>query len=174
MAGRRRLSVVDDHLPVLEVEAQKAVDMMARKKAAGGDRLNAELFQNPPRLIKPVAQLFHLILQSGRMPHQMLRVVMAPRDKPQKNPERCRSKRPISLISVLSKLLEAVVLLRMIGELEGKLDPSQYSYRRERGTEMHLLGFHDFVREARDAGYTPMFPRWMWPRLLTMCRTRAW
>ena len=82
----------------------------------------------------------------------MLRVVMVPLDKPHKDPERCRSKRPISLISVLSKLLETVVLRRMIGELESKLDPNQYAHRRERGTEMHLLEFHDFVREARDAG----------------------
>ena len=148
----RRLCQTREFEPVLEVEVKKAIAMMARKKAAGDDGLVAELFQNLPCLLRPVTSLFNMILQQGRLPYQMLRVVMIPLDKPHRDPEQCRSKRPISLISVLSKALEAVVLHRILGRLEGGLDPGQYAYRRERGTEMHLLEFHDFVRESRGAG----------------------
>ena len=55
---------------------------MARKKAAGGDGLVAELFQRLPCFVKPATSLFNVILQNGRMPHQMLRVAMIPLDKP--------------------------------------------------------------------------------------------
>ena len=136
----------EDFLPVLEVGVKKAMAVMAKTKAAGGDGLIAEVFRNLPCLIKPAVELFNLILRRGRMPQQMLRVIPIPLDKPQKDPEQCRSKRPISLISVLPKILEAVVLHRMIGSLESPLDPRKYAYRQERGTEMHLLEFHDFVR----------------------------
>ena len=82
----------------------------------------------------------------------MLQVPMVPLDKPGRDSEQCGSKRPISLIPVLSKALEAVVLHRLFRQYEARLSPGQYAYRRERGTEMHILGLSDFVRKSRDAG----------------------
>ena len=52
----------------------------------------------------------------------------------------------------MAETLEAVVLRRLMGTLENHIDPGEYAYRRERGTEMHLIGFHDYTREMRDAG----------------------
>ena len=148
----RRLRQTKEFVPVVKVEVRKAVATMAKKKDAGDDGLVAELLQNLSSLIKPVVRLYNLILLNGRMPHQLLRVIMISLDKPHKDPEQCKSKRPISLISILAKILEAVALHRMIGALGNHLDPGQYAYRRERGAEMHLVEFHDFVREVRDAG----------------------
>ena len=43
-----------------------------------------------------------------------------------------------------AKILEAAALHRMLPALEGALDPSQYAYRRDRGTEFHLTQLYDF------------------------------
>ena len=55
---------------------------------------------------------------------------MIPLDKPKKDPEHCRPKRSIPLISVMAKTLEGVVLHRTIGALEQHIDPGQYAYCR--------------------------------------------
>ena len=106
---------------------------LAKKKAAGDDGLVAEMFQELPCLLSPLTRLFNLILQTGRIPYPMLKVAMIPLDKPRRNPEECRPKRPISLIPVLSKIMEGVVLHRLMVVWEGQLDSRQYAYRRERG-----------------------------------------
>ena len=137
---------------VREVEVRKAIGGLAGKKAAGLDGLVAEVFQNMPCLIRPLTRLFDGILETGRMPQKMLQVVMIPLDKVGRDPERCGSKRPISLIPVVSKVLEAVILHRLLSRFESCLEPCQYAYRRERGTEMHLLDLTDFIREARNRG----------------------
>ena len=83
----------------------------------------------------------------------MLKLTIVPLDKPNRDPELCGSKRPISLINVLSKILEAAVLHRLMGDLEVCLEKRQYAYRRQRGTETQLLQFHDFIREELLKGH---------------------
>ena len=82
----------------------------------------------------------------------MLLVVTIPLDRPKKDPETCGAKRPIFLIPVISKTLEAVELNRLLVKNEGRLNMHQYAHWRDRGAEMHLLDFSDFIRESRDNG----------------------
>ena len=138
--------------PVREVEVRKAIGGLAGKKAAGLDGLAAEVFQKTPCLIRHLTQLFNGILETGRMPQKMLQVVMIPLDKAGRDPERCGSKRPISRIPLVSEVLEAAILRRLLGRFESCPEPCQFAYRRERGTEMHLLDLTDFIREARNRG----------------------
>ena len=105
-----------------------------------------------PCLIRHLTRLFNGILETGSMPQKMLQVVMIPLDKAGRDPERCGSKRPISLMPAVSKVLEAVILHRLLSRFESRLEPCHYAYRPERCTEMHLLGLTDFIREARNRG----------------------
>ena len=68
-----------------------------------------------------------------------------PLDKPKKDPERCSSKRPISLHIAMAKMLEAAV--------HPKMEPCQYAYRRGRSTEIHLPELLDFVHGAKRIGW---------------------
>ena len=56
--------------------------------------------------------------------------MVIPLEKPNKDPAKCESKRPISLIGALAKILEEVVLNRLTPQLEPLLNPAQYAYRR--------------------------------------------
>ena len=128
-----------------EVEVLKALDGLARGKAPGPDLLPVELFQRLPCLLGPLTQLFNCIVESGRFPQKMAKVFIVPLDKPNKDATLCGSKRPISLICVAAKLLEATVLQRLLPNLEGTIDPDQYAYQRDKGTEFHLLRVYDFI-----------------------------
>ena len=134
------------------VEVYKAVHSMSKKKASGPDGFMAEAYQNLPGVLNPLRQLFNLILNTGRMPLPMLRLHIVPLEKPQEDPEECGSKRPISLLNTTSKILESLVLTRMINDADMNLDERQYAYRPHRGAETHLIEFHDFVREAYNKG----------------------
>ena len=130
----------------------KALQSPAPKKAPGPDGLMADLFRSPPSLVKPITVLFNVILRAGHFPASLLRLYAILLDKPKRPPDQCRSKRPISLISVLSKALETVILNRIMVVLEDKLADCQYAYRHSRGTEHHLLEMADFAREMRTQG----------------------
>ena len=63
-----------------EVEIRKALGSMAKKKAAGHDGYVAEVYQHLPCLISPIKDLFDLILQTGCLPLDMLKLVIVPLD----------------------------------------------------------------------------------------------
>ena len=68
-----------------------------------------------------------------------------PLGKPNKDARLCRSERPISLIRLAAKFLDAVAL-RLFKPLLGKtLDACHFAYRRERGTEFCLPPLRDCV-----------------------------
>ena len=52
----------------------------------------------------------------------------------------------------VSKILEEVVLHRMLPALEPTLGLRQFAYRQERGTEFHLLELYDFATKAEREG----------------------
>ena len=139
-------------VPVRAVEVAKAIDSMGTSKSPGPDGLLAEVFKNMPSLTQPLATLFTKILERGAIPNTMMELYIIPLEKPDKDPKLCTSKRPISLLCIVAKILEAVVLNRLLPALERRLNPAQFAYRRSRGTEMHLQEMSDFAHEAIDKG----------------------
>ena len=147
---RKGIPTTFDKFSLMEVH--KAVHGMSKRKAAGPDGFVIEVYQNLPGILAPLRQLFNLIMDTGSLPLPMLKLHIVPLDKPLKDPEECSSKRPISLLNTLSKVLESMVLTRMINMTGMNLDGRQYAYRPHRGTETHLIELHDFVRTAQDRG----------------------
>ena len=137
---------------VMGVEIRKAISGLATGRAPGPDGFPAEVSRILPAATELVAKMFTNILTTGRFPGDLLRVFVMPLGKPAKPQTLCSSKRPISLIMVLSKSLEAVVLRRISPLVEDRLHGSQYAYRRARGTEMHLLELSDFISERSAEG----------------------
>ena len=123
----------------------KAINGLARGRAPGPDGLQAELFQGLTCLLVSLKWLFNCIVMNGRFPRSLTRLYVVPLDKPGKDASLCGSKRPISLICVVAKALEAAVLHRLMAPLELTLNGEQYAYRRDRGTGLHLSQLYDFV-----------------------------
>ena len=102
-------------------ELEKAIRGLARKKAARQDGYMTEVYQNMPSLWEPIRQLCNRILTTGRLPLPIVTVLIVPLVKPSRDPELRRSKRPVSLITALSKELETAALRRMMEQIENML-----------------------------------------------------
>ena len=104
--------------PVTTLEARKAIDAMAMKRAPGPDGTSAEVNKNLPALQKPLAELFTGILRQGSIPEDILSLFILPLDKPGKPRTMCEAKRPISLVNTSAKILEAAISHRILPQIE--------------------------------------------------------
>ena len=137
----------------------RAVHGLAKKKAAGPDGYMAEVYQNLPSVLKPLQDSLNIILETGKLHLLTPKLHIAPLDKPHRDPEECSSKRPISFLNTLPKVLETLVLARMVNSAEMHLDGRQYAYHPDRGAKTQLTEFRDFAREAESNGSGHMQPR---------------
>ena len=119
------------------------LDMLASldtTKSNGPDNISARMLKSTAASIAPsVAALFNLSLQLGRIPKEWKksRVVPIPKVSSPKSPENYR---PISLLSVLSKVLERHVYNLIASHLEmNPLSDTQWGFRPGRSTVSALL-----------------------------------
>ena len=74
-----------------------------------------------------------------------------PLDKAGKDPARCAKKRPIALLSPMVKLLELILVRRILPSVEQRISCSQYAYQRARSTEILLSDLdHSVTGNVRD------------------------
>ena len=138
--------------PFREVEILKAIRSLAGKKAPGADALPGEVYKRLTGMLPALTLLTTAVVRMGTLPHKLLEVLIIPLDKPGKDPHLCESKRPISLINTIVKAFEIAVYNRVIHDAEPHMHPTQFAYRRARGTETHLSLLGRFVVEKAAAG----------------------
>ena len=146
--GAYRGRMQGDLVPVTRLEVNKAISSLTSGKTPGPDGLPTEVLKNLNSLVPYLATLFTGIFKSGSIPEPLRRVHMVMINKPGKDPRDPNSKRPISLINVIMKMLESVIYHRMLPVVEPHLHPNQYAYRRARGTEHHLVSMLDGIHRA--------------------------
>lgn len=107
------------------------------KKAPGLDLITGKILKEIPRkAIVKLTYLFNAALRMKYVPKQwkIAQVIMIP--KPGKPLEEVTSYRPISLLSIISKLFEKLLLKRLIQIIESKrlIPPHQFGFREEHST----------------------------------------
>ena len=108
-----------DFRPVRVVEVAKAVGGLAPNKASGPDGYSIDIYKNLPQIFLLLAGLFTAILLTGHFPIRLLDLTLIPFDKPGKPPEDHTAKRPIALTCATSKILEVIVLNRLMRRFTG-------------------------------------------------------
>ena len=114
------------------------------RKAAGSDGLHPKLIRAAAfELAEPVAHLFALSIQSGKVPQRwkLADVVAVPKSKPPS----IDNLRPISLLPVLSKLLEKTVLKSIMPNLLRLYGPQQFGFRPGTSTLHAHIAIHDYT-----------------------------
>ena len=139
-----------------EHEIRKAIDGLATHKTPGPDDFPAELYKQLPIIVSALQRLFDVMLETGKLPKMITRIYVVPLLKAGKNPSRCDSRRPISPISTVIKILEAVLYRRILPGVESALSSRQYAYRRDRGREVNR---GKFVSMDRAHGLHPPFAK---------------
>jgi hypothetical protein len=131
-------------MPKLTVEEIEGCLMKTKPwKAAGEDGLPAGVWRQVwPAVRESVRCLFQTSLDSGILPRQWKIAKIVPLKKPNKEDyTRVKAWRPISLLSTLGKLLEAVTAERIsfAVEMHGLLPANHFGARKQRSAEQALL-----------------------------------
>ena len=109
------------------------------------------MLQNAPlEAIKILLNIFNSIWTSQTFPNEWKIAEVIPIRKPNKNPLQLNNYRPISLTSVLCKLLERVINARLQWILETRhlLSDCQCGFRAGRSTTDQMLFLQNSIQEA--------------------------
>ncbi|KJZ69825.1 hypothetical protein HIM_10778 [Hirsutella minnesotensis 3608] len=140
-------------MPALTLEEIEVKIMVAKPwKAAGTDGLPAMVWRQLWPVVKHrVLALFRASLRDGVVPHQWRTAKIIPLKKPEKGDyTEAKAWRPISLLSTLGKVLEAVVAERIsyVVEAYGLLPANHFGARKRRSAEQALLLLQEQIYKA--------------------------
>ena len=101
----------------------------------------------------PLCYIVNLSLQTGIVPSAWKEAKITPIYKSAAK-NQFENYRPISVLSVMSKILERAVQKQLLSYLESEklLTNSQYGFRPKRSTEMAATAFFDSIRCEADKG----------------------
>lgn len=123
-------------------EVNNEIKALPTGKAPGYDLLDSTLLKNLPKKgVLFLVRLFNACLRLSYYPYlwKLAQVVML--HKPDKPPEKVSSYRPISLLPLVGKLFEKLILKRMHPLLDTILPEHQFGFRQKHGTteQVHRL-----------------------------------
>jgi retron-type reverse transcriptase len=102
---------------------------------------------------KPLTHIFNLSFSSGIIPDNLKVALVTPIFKGNEE-NRFENYRPISVLTCFSKLLEKLMVKRLINFIDKNkiLSKHQYGFRRNRSTELAVLDFVDKITKAIEEG----------------------
>ncbi|GFX37803.1 probable RNA-directed DNA polymerase from transposon X-element [Trichonephila clavipes] len=139
--------------PTLPSEIIQIIKKIKIKKCPGRDGITNKMLKKLPRLtIFKITNIINNMLTLRYFPMSWKTAVVIPILKPDKNSALAESYRPISLLPVLSKLAEKVILSRLNEHLEREniLIPEQHGFRTRLSTSHQLLRVVEFIKEGNN------------------------
>jgi hypothetical protein len=99
--------------------------------------------------------LFNSILQFGYFPSIWQAAKVIPIPKPNKPPTNATSYRPISLLSIVSKLFERIIASRLnsIRDSKSSIPEAQFGFRKQHSTVAQLARITDYNKSRTDSTY---------------------
>ena len=125
---------------------------LKRNKSTGLDNLPPGMLKDAATIIiKPLAYIINLSLQSGSVTMEWKAAKIIPLFKSGSMVE-LENYRPISILPVLSKILERIVYKQLLSHLgnNGLLSSFQFGFRSKRCTELAVTYFTDIIRKEVD------------------------
>ena len=133
----------DDDVPLTEDELRRAL-AGTKTTAPGDDGLTYQvlrLLQKVPG--NPLLHLFNLCFRQGHVPSAWTSSTIIPIPKPGTD-----KFRPVSLTSCFSKVLERILLARLLHRLQDNLSPSLYGFLPQRSTHHCLMELYTRLSPA--------------------------
>ena len=133
-------------------DAEQLLKCIDPRKATGSDGIPGLLLKYCADLLAPsVAALFNASLTSGTVPAGSKRAYVTPLHKAG-DPSVANNFRPVSLLPILSKLLEKVVQKAFVTFLDmaGSLPSTQFAFRTGYSTEDALVLMVNWILASRD------------------------
>ncbi|GFX63918.1 probable RNA-directed DNA polymerase from transposon X-element [Trichonephila clavipes] len=139
--------------PTLPSAIIQIIKKIKIKKCPGRDGITNKMIKKLPKLtIFKITNIVNNMLTLRYFPKSWKTAVVVPILKPGKNSALAESYRPISLLPVLSKLAEKIILARLNDYLEREkiLIPEQHGFRPRLSTSHQLLRVVEFIKEGNN------------------------
>ena len=152
-AGPVSLTELD---PVTPADVRRLLEKLDARKATGSDGIPGSLLQQCADLLSySLAVLFCTSLRTGTIPSAFKLASVVPLYKAG-DPSVPTNYRPVSLLPIVSKLLERVVQHQLVRHLDltQALPETQFAFRKKCSTEDALCVLTDNLQKARDSGKT--------------------
>lgn len=124
----------------------------SKNTAPGPDEIHSVMLKNLPESgLDTLHGLYNSIWNEGYFPEEWLNSTIIPIAKPGKDPSNPSNYRPIALTSIMCKLMERMVNLRLLDyfDQEGTLSVLQCGGRSKRSTIDHLISLEATIRKAQ-------------------------
>ena len=145
------------HMPEVEItiaDVHRALCDLVATKAAGPDGIHPSILKPlAEQLAEPLARLFNESLAQGQLPNDWLLATVIPIHKGGDR-RACSNYRPVSLTSVVLKMMEKILRDKITTHLvaNGLMSADQHGFRRRRSCLSNLLCFLDEVTRRIDRG----------------------
>jgi hypothetical protein len=136
---------------VLQSDIRKCIFSVV-SQAKGHDQISVTLLKKCVCVLLPVLEhIYNFCLQNSAFPREWKLAIIKPIPKT-KNPDSCKDYRPVSILSVLGKILEKLVHKQLCDYLDsnGLFDTHQSGFRKNHSTTTAILKVTDDVRKAMD------------------------
>ena len=142
---------VPDELLISEYEAYKSLSSLQTSKAVGPDNIPNRILKDFALELAPlVCDIYNQSLREGYIPALLKSSIVTPIPKVSPPALIEQDLRPISLTCTLAKVMEGFTCSRLLPQLEGKIDPCQFSSKRHSTTDA-LIYMLQAIYEAVDS-----------------------
>ncbi|KAK9877197.1 hypothetical protein WA026_016945 [Henosepilachna vigintioctopunctata] len=141
-------------LPVMGNEILSTIKGLKNKKCTGTDYMTARILKHVAALVSEhLAHLINLSIASGRFPSVLKVATVIPVHK-KNDPNIISNYRPVSILSVFSKVIEKIVFDRVNNYLNKYkiISNNQHGFRAGRSTQTAAVSLVGYVHECLDAG----------------------
>jgi hypothetical protein len=141
--------------PVSESEIEKVVKKLKGKSSSGFDDVTESIVKKRVQFIKkPLADICNTSFTSGTFPEILKVAIVKPLHKKGDTGE-VQNYRPISLLSVFSKIIEKLMYSRFMAFVtkNGILNDAQHGFREGKSTETATHAFFKNIQEAIEKKY---------------------
>ena len=139
--------------PTDEAEVTAVVKSLRNSKACGPDELPVEIFKKHiKQLAAPLTHLINLTFTTGIFPEKIKDSIIIPVPKKNSIASEKSSYRPITLTSVISKIIEKVYLIRLLSFLHKNkiISENQFGFQKHKSTTDAVLKTIDFILDQMD------------------------
>ena len=142
------------NITTTEQEVLQKLKSLNVNKSTGADEIHGKLlYELRYELVKPLTHLFNLSLRSGAVPQDWREANVTPLHK-KGSKFQVNNYRPVSLTSVVGKIVEGIVKQRLVSHLEehSLIKDSQHGFLRGRSCLTNLLDFLEDTTKELDQG----------------------
>ena len=147
-----RTDPVLTELKVTELEVETLLNSLDTNKATGSDEIPARLLKETASIITPsICKLFNKSLQQGTVPQDWKLANVVPVYK-KGDKEYTENYRPISLLPIISKVLERYIFMNIRQHFSGIIYDHQHGFLQGKSCVTNLLEALDYIGACLDKG----------------------